>query len=217
MSTVRARGINTLKGALVSIDAMTSLPQVIAFSYNPETLKRTLHPDIVGGEEGDRSEAVRYKGAPTETMEVEVEVDATDLLEKGDPVALASGIYPQLATLELLIYPRSSDVSQRQTLLAAGTLEIAPMAAPLLLFVWGRSRVVPVRLTGYTITEEAFDAQLNPIRAGVTLQMRVLNYSDLATTNQGYHQFLAYQQSMEASAGRLGGGSLTAIGSPNLS
>lgn len=216
MTTSRARGLQTLKGALVCIDPITSTPRVIAFTYNPETLKRTLQPELVGGEEGDRSQAVRFKGAPSEVVEVEVEIDATDLLEKDDPVTVASGIFPQLATLELLAYPRSSDVAQQQTLLAAGTMEIAPLTAPLVLLVWGRNRVVPVRINSYTISEEAFDANLNPIRASVTLSMRVLNYSDLNSSTAGYHQFLAYQQNMETRSAQSAQGSMNSIGSPAL-
>lgn len=217
MSTTQARGPQVLKGALVSLDPFTSQPSVIAFTYNPETLKRGLQASMVGGEEGDRSQSVRYKGAPTETVDVEVEIDATDLLERGDPVATASGIYPQLAALELLVYPRSGDVSAQVTLLAQGTMEIAPLAAPLLLFIWGSRRVMPVRLNSYSITEEAFDGLLNPIRASVSLNLRVLNYSDLSSTNAGFHQFLAYQQAMEASAANAAGSGMAAIGSPSVS
>ena len=78
MST-QSRGPNILRGALVSIDPSVPSPSVIAFYYNPATLKRTLQPQVVGGEEGDRSEAVRFTGAPVENIEVEVELDATGL------------------------------------------------------------------------------------------------------------------------------------------
>ncbi len=189
MSAARARGPQTLKGALLYADSGLTTPRVIAFSYNPETLKRTLQPDVGGGEEGDRSQAVRFKSAPAEKLEVEVEIDATDLLEQDDPVTVASGIIPQLAALELLVYPRSTGITQPEMMLNSG--------APLLLFVWERNRVVPVRITGYTISEEAFDANLNPIRASVTLNMQVLNCSDLRSSNAGYLQFLAYQLNME--------------------
>jgi hypothetical protein len=205
MST-RLRGPFTLKGAFVSIDPSTQAPSVIAFQYNPASLKRELKPEMVGGEEGDRSLAVRFKGAPVETISVEVEIDATDRLESGEATAVAMGIHPQLAALELLVYPQSATIISQENLLASGVIEIAPLIAPRTLFVWGTRRVLPVRLTSYSIAEEAFDGNLNPIRATVSVGMRVLNYSDLDSSNRGYSDFLAYQQSMEAIAGQTNTG-----------
>ncbi|MGO9265099.1 MAG: hypothetical protein ACLQBA_09480 [Candidatus Binataceae bacterium] len=203
---IAARGPFTLKGALVTIDATTQNPTIIAFQYNPATLKRTLRPQMVGGEEQDRSLAVRFKGAPVETIAVDIEIDATDALDAADPNATTMGIYPQMFSLELLAYPQSTMIVQQEALLNAGIIEIAPIVAPRTLFVWGSRRVLPVRLIDYTIAEEAFDTQLNPIQATVSLNMRVLNYTDLDSSNRGYADFLAYQQGMEAVARQAPGG-----------
>jgi|SRR5208282_1330940 len=200
--TARARGPFTLKGALVSIDPSTQQPTIIAFQYNPATVHRSVKPEMVGGEEGDRSMAVRFKGAPTETISLEIEIDATDGLDAADNTAETMGIYPQLFALELLAYPQSAVIVQQSTLLDAGVIEVAPALAPRTLLVWGPRRVLPVRVGDYTISEEAFDAQLNPIRATVSLSMRVLNYSDLDSSNRSYSDFLGYQQSMEALSGQ---------------
>jgi hypothetical protein len=199
MST-RARGPRILKGALVAIDPTNPTPKIIAFYYNPTNLRRTLQPQMSGGEEGDRSQAVRFTGAPVETITVDIEIDGTDLLEAGDAVTTEMGIYPQLSALELLAYPSSNQVNQTQSLLAQGTIEVAPMTSPRVLFVWGSKRGLPVRITSYNITEEAFDGNLNPIRATVSLSMRILNYTDLSASSPDYHQFLSYQQSLEAMA-----------------
>jgi len=199
--TARARGPNILRGALVSIDQNKPTPSVIPFYYNPAMLKRTLQPQMVGGEQGDRSEAVRFTGAPVETIEVEVELDATDALEKDNQTAVSYGLYPQLAALELLMYPQSAQIVQIDSLLAQGVMEVMPLTSPRLIFVWGARRGLPVRLTNYSISEDGFDANLNPIRATVTLAMRVLNYTDLNSNTRDYHQFLAYQQAMEAISG----------------
>jgi hypothetical protein len=210
----RARGPRVFKGALVSIGSTDPTPQVISFQYNPATLKRSLKPLMVGGEAGDRSQSVRITGAPTETYSVEIEIDAADDLENGDPVATKLGIQPQLALLELLIYPALSRVMENAVLLSAGTIEIAPIAAPRLLFVWGQRRVLPVQLSAYSISEEEFDSSLNPIRATVSLEMRVLTYSDLSASNADYHQYLAYQQSLMSladSAGSRGRGGLSGV------
>lgn len=186
-------GPRLLKGAIVGIDLFNPLASVIMFQYNPETLTRTLQAQGMGGEQGDRDEVMRLKGAPIETIKVDIEIDATDQLESGDSNALAMGIYPQLSQLEMLIYPKSAQVIANTVLLAMGTIEIIPPMAPFTLFIWGIKRVLPVRLTDFSISEEAHDEHLNPLRAKASLGLRVLSYNDLSITNPGYHLFLAHQ------------------------
>lgn len=188
-----------LRGAIVAIALPNPTPQVIPFQYNPVTLTRTLEVKAAG-EEGSTSEALRLEGAPTESIKLDLEFDATDKLEFGDPTAVQQGIYPQLSALETLIYPPSSLVITNQILLSLGTIQIAPPQAPLTLFVWGAKRILPVRLTEFSITEEAYDTNLNPIRAKVSLGLRVLSYNDLNITNPGYHLFLSHQIIKETSA-----------------
>jgi hypothetical protein len=142
---------------------------------------------------GDRAEALRLKGAPVETISLEIEIDATDQLEKEDATAVTMGIYPQLSALEMLIYPKSSLVIANTVLMALGTIEVIPPVAPFTLFIWGPKRVLPVRLTEFSINEQAYDVGLNPIRATASLNLRVLSYSDLQLTNPGYTIFLAHQ------------------------
>ena len=187
------------KGAIVGVDIMNPLASVIVFQYNPETLTRTLQPQS-SGEGGDRAEALRLKGAPVETIKVEVLIDATDQLEKADGITTTLGIHPQLAALEMLIYPKSALVIANTILLAAGTIEVIPPMAPFTLFVWGIKRVLPVRVTDLSITEEAHDPSLNPTRAKVSLGLRVLSYNDLSLTHPGYSLFLAHQVAKEVFA-----------------
>ncbi len=92
---------------------------------------------------------------------------------------MAFGIAPQLAALEALVNPSVDELLALDALTATGTLEILPPEAPLVLFVWSKSRVVPVRVTEFSITEEAFDPALNPIRAKVSLGLRVMTTDDL--------------------------------------
>jgi hypothetical protein len=204
-----------LRGALVGLDPLDPLASVIAFQYNPDTLTRTLQPRA-GGDDGDRSEATKLKGPPVETIRVEVEIDATDQLEKGDASAVSVGVHPQLAALEMLVYPKSALVIANTVLLAAGTIEVIPPEAPLTLFVWGPKRILPVRLTELTVTEEAHDAALNPIRAKVALGMRVLSYDDLPLENPGYALFLAHQVAKEALAAAGSAGNLSDLVGGNV-
>ena len=195
-------GPRLLKGAIVAIDLATNQRSAIVFQYNPETLSRSLQPQMAGGDQGQRSPAVRFTGAPVETVTLDVMIDATDQLEAGDAQAAGTGIYPQLTALEMLLYPQSQQVIQNNQVLSQGSIEIGPYVAPLTLFIWGGNRVLPVLLTGLSSREELFDNQLNPIRATVTLNMRALSYSDLDSSHKGYHLFLAYQQAKEVMARR---------------
>ncbi|HMB51827.1 MAG TPA: hypothetical protein VKU40_00835 [Thermoanaerobaculia bacterium] len=191
-----------LNGGLVLLDPGSGAVQrVIALQYNPESLRRTLAVQGVG-EGGDRSEALRLTGPPVETITVEAEIDATDQLEAGDGTAAETGLLVQLAALETVIYPESAQIRANEERATAGTLEIVPMQAPLTLFVWSKSRVMPVRITDFQVTEEAFDPSLHPIRAKVSLTLRVLSVDDLGFTHKGGSLYLTYQQAKERLAGK---------------
>jgi hypothetical protein len=189
-----------LKGAIIGYDIANPLASVVVFQYNPDTLTRRLEPRTMGGTEGDKSEALRLTGPPKETITVSIEVDAADQLEAADPLAVVSGVTPPLAALEMLLYPKSSTVIANAVLAQIGNIEIIPPEAPMTLFVWGPARVLPVRITSFSITEEAFDTALNPIRAKVDLTMYVLSYSDLKTTHPGYSLFMIHQIAKEVLA-----------------
>ena len=202
-----------VKGGLVLVDPDAGTVQkIIVLQYNPDTLTRSLQPQGVTGETADRSEALRLKGPPIETIKLDAEIDATDQLETADPLATSVGIHPQLAALELIVYPTSAQLQANNTLEQSGTLEIAPVIAPLTLFIWSKSRVVPVRLTDFSITEEAFDPNLNPTRAKVSLGMRVLSVNDLGFAVKGGSLFMAYQQQKEKLAAQNTGGTLNTLG-----
>jgi hypothetical protein len=204
-----------LKGGIILLDPESGAVQrVIGLQYNPETVTRSFQAKGVGAESGDRSEALRLKGPAVETIKIEADIDATDQLEfpEQNPDAATLGIHPQLAALEMILYPTTSHLQSNNSLAQAGTLEIAPMQTPLMLFVWSRSRVVPVRLTELSITEEAFDPALNPIRAKVNLGMRVLSVDDLGFDHKGGSLYLAYQQQKEQLAGKSQGAALSTFG-----
>ncbi|MDC8016077.1 hypothetical protein [Tahibacter soli] len=206
-----------LKAGIVPLDPVTSAvltSRMIVLQYNPDTLSRTLQIQAVGADGRDFSEALRLKGPPVETFKLDAEIDATDQLEKpGENAATTeSGIFPQLALLETLVYPTSGQLFANDARQGGGELEIVPMEAPLTLFVWSRARVVPVRVTELSITEEAFDTALNPIRAKVSLGLRVLSVDDLGFANKGGGLFMSYLQRKEQLAARGPGGTLGQLG-----
>ena len=188
------------KGAILVVDPTTGIPlNTISFEYNPESIRRSLQPQSVG-DQPDRTEVLRLKGPAIETIHCDVEIDATDQLAASDPTAMSLGISPQLAVLELLVYPSSSILIANEVLSLVGTIEILPMSSNLTLFAWGANRVTPVRLTGIEIAEEAFDPQLNPIRAKVSLSMRVLNVNDVGFLTPAGALYMAYQIGKESMA-----------------
>jgi hypothetical protein len=202
-----------LKGGIVLLDPDTSAVQrIISLQYNPDTLTRTLQVQGAGAESGDRLEALRLKGPPVETLKLDAEIDATDQLELADQPTTQLGLYRQLAALETIVYPTSSQLQANNTQAQAGTLEIAPMEAPLTLFIWSKNRILPVRLTDFSITEEAFDTALNPIRAKVSLGMRVLTVNDLGFNHKGGNLFMSYLQQKEQFAAAGPAGSFAALG-----
>jgi hypothetical protein len=204
-----------LKGGIVLIDPETSAVQrIISLQYNPDSLSRTLQIKGVGAEDADRSEALRLKGPPVETIKLEAEIDATDQLEfpRENQTAREFGIHPQLAALETIVYPSSGQLIANNTLAQSGSLEIAPMETPLALFVWSKTRILPVRLTDLSVTEEAFDPALNPIRAKVSLGMRVLSVDDVGFAHKAGTLFLSYLQAKEQLAAQNQGGSLNVLG-----
>jgi hypothetical protein len=204
-----------IKGGLVLLDPVSGAVQrVIALQYNPETLTRTLTPQVVTGDTADRSDALRLKAPPIETIKLDAIIDATDQLEfpEQHQTAVEVGILPQLAALEVIVYPASDQLQLNHTLAMIGTLEIAPTIAPLTLFVWSKSRVVPVRITDFGVVEEAFDPQLNPIRAKVSLGLRVLSVQDLGFDGKGGSLFMVYQQQKERFAQQAAPATLATLG-----
>jgi hypothetical protein len=208
-----------LKGGLVLLDPATAaIRRIVSLQYNPDTLQRTLQVQGAGGESGDRSEPLRLKGPAVETIKLEAEIDAADQLEFPDENrdVVALGIQPQLAALETLAYPASADLAANDALAAIGTIEILPAESPLTLFVWSRQRVLPVRLTEFAVTEEAFDPALNPIRARVSLGLRVLTVNDVGFGHRAGHLFMSYLRGKEQLVAKAPRGTLATFGLEGL-
>jgi hypothetical protein len=184
------------KGALATVSPLNPLGTVVVFQYNPSTLTRTLTARTTGGD-GPAS-TPRFAGPPEETVKLSVEIDATDQLEAGDRVAGDLGIRPALAALEAMLYPSSAVVVANEALARAGIVEILPMEAPLTLLVWGARRIMPVAITEFSVTEEAFDLALNPLQAKVDLGLKVLGYAELGLLSPGGALSLANHISVEA-------------------
>ncbi len=202
-----------LKGGIALLDPNNgSVQQILPLQYNPDTLTRSLKIKGVGADSGDHLEALRLVGPPTESIKVEAEIDATDQLEVNDDQATSIGLHAILAALEMMVYPSSAHLTNNNSLASTGMLEIVPLETSLTVFIFGPRRIVPVRLTEFSITEEAFDPNLNPIRAKISLGMTVLTVDDLGFDQKGGGLFMAYLQAKEQLAAQNKPGTLGTLG-----
>ncbi|MET8893206.1 hypothetical protein [Streptomyces albogriseolus] len=197
------------RGGFVFLDpAQGRVLRVAPFQYNPDTLTRTLQPRGVGDESGERLEALRLKGPPQETFKIDAEFDAADQLHlvTGTAPTAGAGLFGALSALETAICPSSAQLTHENGMASQGMLQIAPAEAPLTVLVLGRRRVLPVRITDLTVTEEAYDGELNPIRAKVGVSVRVLTVGDVGFSHKAGALYIRYQQSKERFAALIGHG-----------
>lgn len=199
------------KGGLAAYRLPSLLPTIIVFQYNPDEVSRAIQ--LRGGQGGGRGDAQRTGGPPTETLTFTVEIDAADQLEfpTENATTVAMGLHPVIAALETLVHPSFPLVAANEAMALAGMAFIAAEQAPLTLLVWGRNRVLPVRLESLTVKEQAFDTSLNPIRVAADLSLKVLTYLDLEMSNPGYWVYMASFAQKEVLAGANTIGNASAI------
>jgi hypothetical protein len=191
-----------MKGALVEFMPTflpVPLPNVIVFQYNPETMTHTwTQPEAAGTAGTETSNPLAVKGMPGETFSFTIAMDANDeIADASAPTAAlakASGIYSRLAALEMLLYPTTPTAGLVGAVSAAilselggessGPIRTVPQSVmPVTLFIWGPGRIVPVRVTGLTITEKLYNPALNPTHAEAQLSLRVLTPAELVAAS----------------------------------
>lgn len=178
-----------LKGALVVFEAPIPVPtNLIIFQYNPETMTRKISQPAGGPQPGGGGSANPCSTAgdtrntlllPVENYSVSMDLDAADQMEVDNPITRGVGLHPALAALELLLYPPPQDVLVAKALALFGSGFVTSGKVPMVLFVWGAARVVPVIVSSITVTESAYDQLLNPIQAKVDLEMRSMTQLEL--------------------------------------
>lgn len=190
-----------LKGALIRLDetGVGYVPQIIVFQYNPETLSRKLKraekkEDKEGSLTGKPDETVQ-PADPDEEFDLALELDATDDLEEPltHPTAVLAGVADRIAAIEMLLFP-ADEVGLLSSAIAslAGSLGIGATSAipdrreiPVVLLVWGPGRILPVDIESVTVEEQAFNPALYPIRAKVTVGIKVLTEDYYAAREAG--------------------------------
>jgi hypothetical protein len=190
------RAPRLLSGGLVVYagDPIPTTPtNVIVFQYNPDTVSRTLQPQGTQPDVHRNAGDTEHMTLPQETITLTIEMEATDQLEASESRAMQYGLHPSLLALELLLHPSSGALRRELDLESKGSATTAPGATPMVLMVWSPNRVVPVRLTSLQVTEEAFDTNLNPIRAKVALSLRSLTVRELKAARAPWSQLVVDQ------------------------
>jgi len=229
-----------LHGALVEFmpTFLIPLPNIIIFQFNPETMTHTwTQAEAAAQQSGGLNNPLAVQGVPGESFSFNLAMDATDMIADGSPVAVGiasvSGIYTRIAALEMLLYPTGAFGGGLLGTVSAAiggalgigggdtTRPVPESQVPTVLFVWGPGRILPVRVTGLTITETLYDSLLlNPTHAEAQISLKVLTpeellfvtgpLGDLANAayafNQGLRQALALlnlANSVESAIGML--------------
>jgi len=166
------------RGALVQlVDSVIGIePSIVPFQYNPMTLSISIAPFNPNEVEQSGRGQIAPTSQPYEpkrTITAEIELDATDQLEDEMP----GGIEDRLAALEQLLMPSEGLVGE--LISAVGQLTGNPpppkrSSVPIALLILGPGRILPVRITSYSVEETQFLPTLNPMMAKVSLSLEVL-------------------------------------------
>lgn len=189
-----------LKGAFVEF-GLSLPPLLVVFQFNPLQITRTRTNSVVMADTPNTSQPTQNLGfAQTvlpsgpaqdafranqritvgrESMSFDIRLDATN---PENTIAEEFGVAPQLSTLELMMLPKGTGVLAG-AVSALGLLGGAPKQfaftdpaknPPVILFIWGRKKVLPVDIKSMSIKEEEFSTELNPLRVTVTVSLEVI-------------------------------------------
>jgi hypothetical protein len=180
-----------IKGVLASFSEplLGIVPTLVPFQYNPTEVTRVFRTEGGAGAgsasaKGSTGSALNAARPAPEDYTLTLELDATDGLEKSGPLTTGLGISPRIAAIEMLMQPVGSSLlgglaGALTGGLIGGGAAVPAGRLPLVLFIWGPTRITPVRLKSLTVRETAFDELLNPIHASADLGFTVLRPTDL--------------------------------------
>jgi hypothetical protein len=191
-----------LKGALVDSNLAAFPPLIVPFQFNPDTITRRRSTQLrdPAAQQGRTFETPEKESlgkaqstlVQPETLSMDIRLDATDGLESGDPIAGQFGVLPALSALEMMTVPRSESIFAGLLGLSANFGFGDRKSTPVLIFVWGRQRVYPVRLTELTIQETEYNPSLCPTRVTASVSMQVLE------DNNPFYRFTEAQRELLA-------------------
>jgi hypothetical protein len=171
------------KGALVQLveGLGPPLPNIIPFQYNPESMTRTLTPwnPFEGGDgkrNGSSPQTQPYD--PQESITLSLELDASDDLGEKALIPSKFGVADRIAALEKLLLaentPLGAAIAAVSSLLGGGKDPPKRPSVSVTLFIWGLGRILPVRISQFSVEEQHFLPSLFPTHAKVNLSMQVV-------------------------------------------
>ena len=196
-----------LRGAFVEF-GLSLPPLIVVFQFNPQTVSRSRsawvnNPLSFAAQKPAQStdlaqsvldtkakSLIKFRNNQTisvqqESISFDIRLDATDKLNDGDTITEQFGIAPKLSTLELMMLPKGQSVlgGTVAALLGKSSKKYVYQQdgnePPIILFVWGRKKILPVNITSMNIVEEEFSASLNPTRATVSVSLEVIEGPNL--------------------------------------
>jgi hypothetical protein len=184
-------GLRYLRGAFIAFDpkGYPAKRRVILFRFNPESLSRSVALEVAQNKPGTEGAKSQPAPAPSseagasdpgigtikETFSVAIRLDYADREETASGMDPVLGVAPEIAAIESLLYPAETQADASSD----GTEPVkAAQARPTVLFVWGRHRIVPVRIGSLKIDETMHNAQLYPVRAEIEASLEVLGEAD---------------------------------------
>ena len=178
-------------------------PLALVFDFNPQAISRSRTVTIKMGEApGNRtgydftspletSRVAQGVEMAAESFSIDILLDATDQMAKGDAVARRFGVQPQIDTLRSMVEPKAQGPAGLQTLAALGGGGARAFerqeTASVLIFAWGL-QLMPVFLTGVTQKEALHLPNLMPYRAEMGLTMQVIESNNPFTIAEKVRQ-----------------------------
>ncbi|WP_404337165.1 hypothetical protein AB2M62_01395 [Sphingomonas sp. MMS12-HWE2-04] len=172
-----------LRGALVQLleDFGIVIPNIVPFQYNPAkvTLGVTPWNPFQTAPQNQASQTPLVQPFdPEQTYSFDLEFDAADDIEMGNPVAMMTGVASRLAALRKLVEPSKGLLGDLVGAIGGLAGDAAAQAerpaVPVTLLILGTSAILPVRVVSLSIDITEFTPNLYPLIAKATIELRVL-------------------------------------------
>lgn len=186
-----------LKGYFLDHDIFSFPPLLVPFQFNPEeiTRKRSVQYSSpvntalasATGEAApvqslrelhqrtsslDRIQKSQQVAVQEEEISFDIRLDASDATDAADPLAVATGVDTQLSALEMMLHPKGERLLAKLLMRRSRGFRFSrPSNPPLILFIWGVNKIMPVNITSMSIKEIHHNVLLYPTRAVVSVSM----------------------------------------------
>ena len=169
MDSLKAGPANSSKLTKAAFVLPGEEPQMIEFHLNPESLKRDIElsessggGNKTGQEKAGMGSDLRTDQRLGQKLSIEFMLDAKEYPDK-------KGILPILSAIEGLMEPEQLTSSE-----TSAEHKNPPFTLRQVMFRWGTSYLLPVKIESLSVEESEFYRDLTPIRAKVSIEMKML-------------------------------------------